>query len=75
MKNIVILTVTSALVLFFSGCSQEISTPNVGAKTVKKAQVRDDVRIFTTQNSEKITKESIEAAFKANGFMISGNND
>jgi uncharacterized protein (DUF302 family) len=68
MKNIVLSTLTLILVLFFSGCTKEVSTPNV--------QLREDIRILSIDNSDgKITAKSIEKAFKENGFAIVGNND
>lgn len=74
MKNIVLSTLTLILALFFSGCGQEVSTPEV--KTAKKEQLREDIRIIAADNSDgKITAKSIEKAFKANGFTIVGNND
>jgi len=70
MKNIVLSTLAFILALFFSGCTGEVSTPKA------QEQVREDIRIFTANNSEgKITAKSIEKAFKANGFTIVGNND
>ena len=73
MKNIVLSTLTLVLALFFSGCSQEVSTPK---GQTKQAEIRDDIRIMTMDNSDgKITSKSIEKAFKANGFTIVGNND
>lgn len=73
-NNIVISSITLALALFFTGCIQDVSTPK--AQTAKQQETRDDIRIYTASNIDgKITKESIEAAFKANGFAITGNND
>ncbi len=73
MKKIVLSTITLVLVLFFSGCNQEVSTPKV---ETKKVQTQEDIRIISTNNSQgKITAKSIEEAFKANGFVIVGNND
>ncbi|MEA3354715.1 MAG: DUF302 domain-containing protein [Campylobacterota bacterium] len=60
--------------LLFTGCTNEVYTPK--AQTAKAQETRDDIRIYAASNSDgKITKESIEAAFKANGFTITGNND
>ena len=71
MKKIILSTLALALVLVFSGCNKEVTVPQA-----KKAQVTKDIRIFSADNSDgKITKESIEKAFKANGFEISANND
>ncbi len=71
MKNIVLSTLAFTLALFFSGCTQEVTTPKG-----QQEQIREDIRIFTANNSEgKITPQSIEKAFKANGFTIVGNND
>jgi uncharacterized protein (DUF302 family) len=73
-NNIILSTFTLVLALVLNGCAQNIST--VKANTAKKMQAEPDIRIITGQNSNgKITKESIEAAFKANGFEISANND
>jgi uncharacterized protein (DUF302 family) len=73
MKKIFLSTLTLTLALFFTGCSQEVSTPKA---QVKKEQTRDDIRILTVDNSDgKVTNKGIEAAFKANGFTIVGNND
>jgi len=70
MKNIVLSTLAFIAALFFSGCTGGVSTP------VQQEQIREDIRIFTANNSEgKITSQSIEKAFKANGFTIVGNND
>ncbi len=74
MKKIVLSTLTLVLVLFFSGCSQEVSTAKI--KTAKKVQLREDIKIIAADNNKgKITIPSIEKAFKANGFTIVGNND
>lgn len=73
MKKVTLLVLAFVLALFFTGCQQEqVSTP-----VVKKAKkIREDIRIFSADNSDgKITVESIEAAFKANGFTITGNNN
>jgi len=77
-KNTFISTVALASTLFFSGCGNAASTPSKAQvpQKVKKAETRDDIRIFAANNSDgKITKDTIEAAFKANGFSITGNND
>ncbi|MEA3552778.1 MAG: hypothetical protein U9R39_00090, partial [Campylobacterota bacterium] len=67
MKNIILSTLTLVLILSFSGCGQETSTPKV--KTVQKTELREDIRILTVENTQgKITTKSIEKAFKANGF-------
>jgi len=74
MKNIVLSTLAFTLALFFSGCSQGMTTPK--AHNGQQEQIREDIKIFTANNSEgKITPQSIEKAFKANGFTIVGNND
>lgn len=75
MENKTILSsLTLVAALLFTGCSQEATTPKV--QTVKKQETRDDIRIYAASNSAgKITTPSIEAAFKANGFSIIGNND
>jgi len=40
------------------------------------AETKNDVRVFTSDNADgKITGKSIEAAFKAAGFVIAANND
>jgi len=68
MKNIILSSLALISVLFFSGCNQGVSTP--------KDQLREDIRIMAADNSQgKITTKSIEKAFKANGFVIVGNND
>ncbi|MEA3372525.1 MAG: DUF302 domain-containing protein [Campylobacterota bacterium] len=73
MKKIVLSTLTLMLVLFFNGCSKEVSAPK---QTAQKVQTREDIRIFSADNSDgKITVQSIEKAFKANGFTIVGNNN
>jgi uncharacterized protein (DUF302 family) len=42
----------------------------------KEQKTREDLRIFSSDNSDgKVTVESIEAAFTANGFKITGNNN
>jgi uncharacterized protein (DUF302 family)/outer membrane murein-binding lipoprotein Lpp len=85
-KNKIILSAALASTLLFSGCGQDASTPKVetpapkaeASKPVetKKAQVQEDIRIYTADNSAgTITKDTVEAAFKANGFTISANND
>lgn len=74
MKNIVLSTLAFMLALFFSGCTQEVSTPK--GQNAQQKETREDITIFTANNSEgKITAKSIEKAFKANGFTIVGNND
>ena len=75
MENKTILSsLTLAAALLFTGCSQDTTTPEV--QTVKKQEIREDIRIYAANNSAgKITTTSIEAAFKANGFAIIGNND
>ena len=74
MKNkIIFSTFTLVLSLFFTACAKEAPSPKMEAKSV---QAPKDIRIMTAKNSDnKITIESIEAAFKANGFEISANND
>ena len=73
MKKIVLSTITLVLALFFSGCNQGVSTAKV---ETKKVQMQEDIRIISANNSQgKITSKSIEEAFKANGFVIVGNND
>jgi len=88
-RNTFISTVALASALFFSGCGNEASTPSQtkaqapqkiekaeAIQKVQKAETRDDIRIFAANNSDgKITKDSIEDAFKANGFIITGNNN
>jgi uncharacterized protein (DUF302 family) len=74
MRNIVLLTISLALTLVFSGCAKETPTPK--SHTKSNVKVDPDIRIISAHNTDgKITKESIEAAFKANGFEISANND
>lgn len=74
MKNIVLSTLSLFMVLFVSGCTTQVSTPNV--QTAQNTELREDIRIYGVANPEgKITAKSIEVAFKANGFTIVGNND
>lgn len=71
MKKLTIILSTLVLGLFFTACQKEMSTPSV-----KKEKTREDLRIYTADNSDgKITVQSIEKAFEANGFTITGNND
>ncbi|WP_458700490.1 DUF302 domain-containing protein [Sulfurospirillum sp. 1307] len=71
MKKRVVATLVFTLALVFSGCAQEASS-----LSAPKTKTRDDIRIFTADNSDgKITANSIEKAFKANGFTITGNNN
>lgn len=75
MKNTILSTIALTSALLFSGCGSEPTTPSPKT-SVKKVETRDDIRIFAASNSDgKITKDSIEEAFKANGFIITGNND
>lgn len=54
---------------------QKVQTEQKAQKE-KVAQTREDIRILSADNSEgKITVESIEKAFKAYGFTITGNNN
>lgn len=63
MKNIVVGVFALFLALFLSGYQKEQKVPH-------------DIRIFSSENSDgKITVESIEKAFEANGFTIAGNNN
>ena len=72
MKNLTILLSTLVLALFFTACQKDISTPTVQ----KEQKTREDLRIFSSDNSDgKITVKSIEQAFEANGFNITGNNN
>lgn len=74
MKNIIISTLSLVLALFFTGCNQEIMAPKAQAQ--QATQTQDDIRIFTASNSDgSITSQSIEKAFKNNGFTIIGNNN
>lgn len=67
MKKIVIVAISFLALAFFSGCQEAYA---------QEQETREDIRIFTANNSDgKITSDSIEAAFEANGFTISGNND
>jgi uncharacterized protein (DUF302 family) len=89
MRNITLSTMIMALILSFSGGFQEASAKTdqkveikKTVKTVQKAkkptttQAKADIRIFSADNSKgKITVESIEKAFEANGFTIAGNNN
>ncbi len=72
MKNLTLLLSTLVLALFFSACQKEVSVP---AAQNEKSKM-EDIRIFTSDNSDgKITVKSIEEAFEANGFTITGNNN
>jgi uncharacterized protein (DUF302 family) len=72
MRKLTILLSTLVLALFFTACQKDVSTPMVQ----KQEKTREDVRIFSSDNSDgKITVESIEKAFEANGFTITGNNN
>jgi uncharacterized protein (DUF302 family) len=75
-NNVIISTLGLALTVFLTGCSGQGASTPAKAQTAKVQETRDDIRIYAADNSAgKITKESIEAAFKANGFTITGNND
>ena len=72
MKKLTILLSTLVLALFFTACQKNVSTPMVQ----KEQKTRNDIRIFSAANSDgKITVKSIEKAFEANGFTITGNNN
>ena len=72
MKNLIKLLLASALAVFFTACQKEMSTPEVQ----NEQKIREDIRIFSADNSDgKITVKSIEKAFEANGFNITGNNN
>lgn len=72
MKNLTLLISTLVLALFFTACQKEVSAPVVQ----KEQKTREDLRIFSSNNSDgKITVKSIEQAFEANGFTITGNNN
>ncbi len=76
MKKLLISTLALGLTLFLSGCNQPTSAAKVEPILVKKIHKEADIRIITTNKDDnKITIESIEKAFKANGFEISANND
>jgi len=71
MKNKILATLVFTVALLFSGCAKEASS--LSPQNIK---TRDDIRIFTADNSDgKITAKSIEKAFEANGFTITGNNN
>ncbi len=71
MKKRVFTALVFALALLFSGCVQEASP-----LSAQPTKTRDDIRIFTANNSDgKITAKSIEKAFEANGFTITGDNN
>ncbi len=71
MKKRVFTALVFALALLFSGCVQEVSS-----LSAQPTKTRDDIRIFTANNSDgKITAKSIEKAFEANGFTITGDNN
>ena len=59
------LMISLLTVTVFSGCAN-----NVYAK-----EIREDIRIKTAKYTNDITIESIEKAFKKNGFIITGNNN
>jgi len=64
MKNTILPTIILVLALFSNGFA------------ASKEQIREDIRIYSADNSKgKITIESIEKAFEANGFAITGNNN
>ena len=72
MKKLIILLSTLVLALFFTACQKDMATPLVQ----KEQKIREDIRIFSSDNSDgKITVGSIEKAFEANGFTITGNNN
>lgn len=72
MKKIILSTLALFVLAFFSGCQKDL----VAADAQKAEETREDIRIFTADNGNgKITIDSIEAAFEANGFTITGNND
>ena len=71
MKKRVFTALVFTLVLLFNGYAQEASP-----LSTQKTKTRDDIRIFTAGNSDgKITAKSIEKAFEANGFTITGDNN
>ncbi|MBE0492642.1 MAG: DUF302 domain-containing protein [Sulfurospirillum sp.] len=72
MRNITLLVLTFIFAAFFSGCQKQVATLD----TQKMQHEREDIRIFSVDNSDgKITTQSIEAAFINNGFTITGNNN
>ncbi len=73
-NNIIISTLTLVLAFFFTACAQDSGVTKT--PVVKKQEIKDDIRIYAANNSnDKITIKSIEEAFKANGFTITGNNN
>lgn len=72
MKKLTLLLSTLVLALFFTACQKDVSAPDAH----KKQKTREDIRIFSVDNSAgNITTQSIEKAFEANGFVITGNNN
>ena len=70
MKKIFTFLMASLMALVVSGCT---TTNEVKPFKPTKPQ---DIQIFKTDNTKGvITKESIEVAFKKEGFIIDGNND
>ena len=69
MKKLVQLVVAVAATFAFVACNAAEPKPF-------KPNKPQDVQVYSAPNADgKITKESIEAAFKANGFSIIGNNN
>ena len=83
-KSTIISSACLAFSLLYSGCGSttanastaSISNKAASEKTIKQVKTRDDIRIFSANNSAgKITAESIEKVFKNNGFVIVGDNN
>lgn len=73
MRKILQYIVIGFALITLSGC-YNTTQPEIAKKFTPK-QVQD-VQIFSVDNSDgKITKETIEAAFKQEGFTIDGNNN
>ena len=72
MRKLILLLSGLVLAFSFTACQKDVSTP----VSQKKQKTREDIRIFSADNSDgKITIKSIEKAFEANGFTITGNNN
>jgi len=71
MKNKILAILVFTVALLFGG-----SVKNTSSLSTQNIKTKDDIRIFTTDNSAgKITAKSIEKAFKTNGLTIAGDND
>ena len=69
MKKVYALLVAALMTMSIVGCNGAPSAP-------EKPKKRQDVQVYSTQNSDgKVTTKTIEAAFDAAGLTIAGNND